>query len=212
MDKRWKMSKFAGLPKEFISFAKRLDLKYKSKSQILVDRDGEPVAWLLGEEDSKAEKLAGFPAAVVAVWHPEGPAKMSFLQLAGFSNRADLLEFQGKALTNQIEKFPNSLSISQIMEDTKHRAVRRAAMIKSESEELTSLPDVLRELGTVGREDILTDIGHGAAFLKEFERVPSSKERGDSLEDPRSYKTPEKFKQVDSKVRFSPKKSKSAGL
>jgi len=135
MDKRWFRSRFAGFPVQFVKFARRLDLVYNKDEQLLEDRDGEPVAWLLDTPDVGVDR----EAYTVVLWHPEGESKLAFSHLEKFKSRDDLLDFQGTSLKNSV-----SLTIQDVIEDTKKR------LVKQESE----LKDMLIKFGTLGDEDI----------------------------------------------------------
>lgn len=176
MDKRWSLSQFAGLPRQFISFANRLDLQYRSKKKLLVDRDGEPVAWLMDVPETRAARMAGIDPLEVVLWHPDGEAKVSYKQLSLIETRADLLVFQGRSLEHSGEL--SSFSISDVMEDAKERAIRLATGSKMfgigveiGSTSPPNLPEALKELGTVGSDDMLKDVQGQKVFVDVFENI-----------------------------------------
>ncbi len=186
MDKRWSRSQFAGLPRQFVSFAKRLDLQYKAGKKFLADRDGEPVAWLMDDPEIRASQIAGLDPLEIVLWHPDGEAKVSYSQLALIRNRADLLLFQGKTLEKAGDLA--SFSIKDVLEDSKKRAVRRAARSKMTTieafqaggelcgdeidvESPPPLDEALEMLGTIRPGDMLKDVRGQKVFVDVFENV-----------------------------------------
>ena len=167
MDKRWKLSQFAGLPPDFVAFAKRLDLTYDKKRQVLRDRiDDEPVAWLLENVERRISQMAGVSVLEVVVWHPEGEAKLSWADLKKIRNRSDLLEFQGKSLKKTDTA---ALSIEDVLEDAKQRALKKTSYAGSDT---PVLEVALKELGTVGKEDMIEEFPPGAACFRDvFENI-----------------------------------------
>lgn len=157
MDKRWKLSSFFGLPRDFVLFAKRLDLYYDKKKEVLRDRNDEPVAWLV----NKPKKALTGDILSVEMWHVDGPVQMSFKELSAIRSKDALIEFQ---TTSKNLAIP-TVSLRGVFEDTKERLARAGEAIGNEN-----INQVLKEFGTVGREDMLEPRGPGFA-MKNFPAI-----------------------------------------